>query len=138
MILGQSWMKKYEVIIDMTNNFLAFWPGHYTHIGVTFSNTLSQPRSPVETAVMRIKKGITPQKMIKRGSKKDLTDFLQTSNKLSSKKRRQINKSKRKINIRETSSKKTTISSLDRSDKKELPILISATKKCDPRLKILI
>lgn len=81
MILGQLWMKKHGVIIDMINNFLAFWPGHYTHIRAIFSTTLSQPRLSTKTAVSRIKKDIIPQKMIKKGSKKDMTDFLQAPNK---------------------------------------------------------
>ena len=118
MILGRPWMKKHGVIIDMINDSLAFWPGHCTHIGATSSNTLSQPRLPAEKAVVRIENDISPQKMIKKGLKEDITDFLQTPNKLSSKKRRQINKSKRKTSIGETSSKKATISSLDNSDKK--------------------
>ncbi len=32
MILGRLRVKKHGVIIDMTNDFLAFWPGHCTHI----------------------------------------------------------------------------------------------------------
>ena len=60
MILGRPWMKKHGIIIDMTNNSLAFWLGHYTHIGVTSPNTLSQPRLPVETTVIKIEKDITP------------------------------------------------------------------------------
>ena len=64
-----------------------------------------------------------------------MTDFLQTPNKLSSKKKRQINKSKQKTSIGETSSKKATISSLDSSNKKELPVPILATKKSDPKAK---
>ena len=86
MILGRLWMKKHGVIIDMTNDFLAFWPGHCTHIGAT--SLLSLPSLPTETAAVTIEEDITPKKMIKRGSKKDMTDFLQTPNKLSSKKRR--------------------------------------------------
>ena len=73
--------------------------------------------------------------MIKRGSKEDMTDFLQTPNKLSSKKRRQINKSMRKTSIGETSSRKATISSLGSSDKKELPVPIPATKTSEPKTK---
>ena len=78
----------------MINDFLAFWPGHYTHIEAT--SLLSPPSLPIETATVSIEKNITPRKMIKRGLKEDMTDFLQILNKLSSKKRRQINKSKRK------------------------------------------
>lgn len=31
-IFGQSWIKDHKIIIDMTNNFLAFWLGHYIYI----------------------------------------------------------------------------------------------------------
>ena len=128
-------MKKHRVIIDMTNNFLAFWPGHYIYIGAISPTILSQPRLPAETAVVRIEKDITLQKIIKRGSKEDITDFLQTLNKLSSKKRKQINKSKRNMSIREISSRKVTINSLDSSDKKELPVPIPTIKKSSPKAK---
>ena len=30
-ILGKLWMKKHGVILDMQNNRLSFWPGHYQH-----------------------------------------------------------------------------------------------------------
>ena len=81
-------MKKYRVIIDMTKNFLAFWLGHCTHIKATFPNKLGQPRLPAETVDVRIEKDITPQNIIKRGLKKNMTNFLQTPNKFSSKKKR--------------------------------------------------
>ena len=135
MILGRPWMKKHGVIIDITNDSLAFWPGHCTHIGATSPTTLSQPRLPTETAAVRIEKDITPRKMIKRGSKEDMTNFLQTPNKLSSKKRRQINKSKRKASLGETSSRKAIISSLDSPDKKESLVSISAIIKSEPKAK---
>ena len=117
----------------MTNDSLAFWPGHCTHIGAT--SLLSPPSLPTETAAITIEEDITPQKMIKRGSKEDMTDFLQTLNKLSSKKRRQINKSKRKASIEESSSRKATINSLKSSDKKELPVPIPTTKISEPKAK---
>ena len=66
--------------------------------------------------------------MIKKGSKKDMINFLQMPNKLSSKKRRQINKSKRKTSIKGTSLRKAIISNLNSSDIKELPVPISAIK----------
>lgn len=56
--------------------------------------------------------------MIKKYSKEDITDLFQMLNKLPGKNRRQINKSKQKVSIRETNSRKATISSLDISDKK--------------------
>ena len=73
--------------------------------------------------------------MIKRGSKENITNFLQTSNKLSSKKRRQINKNKQKTSIGKTSSRKATISYLNNSDKKKLPVPILAIKKSEPGTK---
>ena len=109
MILGWPWIKKHEVIIDITNNSLAFWPGHSTHIGAT--SLLSVPSLPTEIAAVTIEEDITLWKMIKKGLKEDMTDFLQTPNKLSSKKRRQINKSKQKASIEESSSRKATINS---------------------------
>ena len=135
MIFSQSWMKKQGIIIDMTNDSLAFWPGYCIQIGATSFTTLSQLRLSTAIPVVRIEKDITSQKMIKKGSKKNMTDFLQTSNKLSSKKKRQINKGRWKMSIRDTSSRKVTISSLDSSDKKELLVPIPAIKKSDPKFK---
>ena len=67
-------MKKHEVIIDMTDNFFVFWPSHYIHIGVIF---LINPFSlSMETTTIKIEKDITSQKMIKMGSKEDMTNFL--------------------------------------------------------------
>ena len=135
MILGRPWIKKHGVIIDMTNDFLAFWPGYCTHIGATSSITLSQPRLPTKRAAVKIEKVITPRKIIKRGLKEDITDFLQTPNKLSSKKRRQINQSKRKASLGETSSRKAIISSLNSLEKKELSVPILATLKSNRKAK---
>ena len=60
-------MKKHEVIMDMTNNFLTFWPSHYTNIRASFLNRLDKPRLSLKTAVIMIEKDITPQKTIKKG-----------------------------------------------------------------------
>ena len=67
-------MKKYKVIIDITNNFLAFWLGHYIYIRATFF--LSSPSLLTKIAVVKIEKNITPSKIIKRGLKKNMTNFL--------------------------------------------------------------
>ena len=69
-------MKKYKVIIDMTNNFLAFWPGYCTYIGVSSCIILSQLILLIETAIVRIKKNTTFQKIIKKGLTEDMTNFL--------------------------------------------------------------
>ncbi len=54
---------------------------------------------------------------------------------MSCKKRRQINKSKQKASIGETSSRKATINSLDTSDKEELPVLLAVIKTSEPKIK---
>ena len=56
-------------------------------------------------------------------------------NKLSSKKRRQIIKNKRKTSIGKTSSRKAIISSLNSFDKKELLVSIPITKKSNLKAK---
>ena len=66
--------------------------------------------------------------MIKKSLKKNMINFLQIPNKLSSKKKKQINKSKQNASIKETSSRKATISNLKSSDQKELPVPILVTK----------
>lgn len=58
-IIGWPWIKEHEVIINKTNNFLAFWLGHCIHIGAVSPTTLSQPRSATEIAVFKVKKIVT-------------------------------------------------------------------------------
>ena len=87
----------------------------------------------METAVVRIKKDITPQKIIKRDLIKDMTNFVQVQNKLSNKKKRLINKNKRKASIRETSLRKAIISSLNSSNKEQLLVSIMVKKELLPK-----
>ena len=61
-------MKKYGVIIDITNDFLAFWSGYCTHIRATF--LLSPPSLSIKIAAIKIEEDITSQKIIKKSSKK--------------------------------------------------------------------
>ena len=83
----------------------------------------------MKTAVIKIKKDITLRKMIKRGLKEDMINFLQTPNKLFNNKRKQINKSKQKTSIGEAILRTTINSNLDSANKKELLVLILAIKK---------
>ena len=73
--------------------------------------------------------------MIKRSLKEDMTNFLQTVNKLFSKKKRQINKSKRKTSLGKTSLKKATINNLHSYEKKKSPVPIPAIIKSNPKAK---
>ena len=56
------------------DNFLAFWPGYYIYIGAI--SQLSPPSLLTKIVAVKIKEDIIPQKMMKRGLKKDMTDFL--------------------------------------------------------------
>ncbi len=89
----------------------------------------------MEIIAIRIEKAIKSKKMIKKGLKKTMTNFLQMSDKLSSKKKRQINKNKQKTSIGKISSRKATINSLDSSNQKELSILLEAIKTLEPKAK---
>lgn len=73
--------------------------------------------------------------MVKRSLKKDITNILYMSNKLSYKKGRQINKKKWKASIVKTSPRKAIINSLDSFGKKELSVLIPAKKILDSKAK---
>lgn len=59
MILGQSWIKKHRVIINIKNNFLAFWPSYCIHIKVISLITLSQTKLLATIEIIRIGKNIT-------------------------------------------------------------------------------
>lgn len=132
MIFGQPQMKKHEVIIDITNNFLALQPGHYINVGVSSAIILCQPTLSIKTVAIRIENYIIFQKIVKTGLTEDITDSLQVLNKLSNKKKGQINKSKQKASIREIHSKNAIINSLNNSSKEQLSSSISTTKKSSP------
>ena len=46
-ILGKPWMKKHGVILDMRNDRLSFWPGHYQHdVALRLPTAESQAEKP--------------------------------------------------------------------------------------------
>lgn len=69
-------MKKYKIIIDIINHFLALWLSYCIYIRAIFSIILSKSRFYSKIVIDKIKKDITPQNMIKMGFKKDITSFL--------------------------------------------------------------
>lgn len=93
MIFNQPLIKKYGVIINITNNSLVFWPGYYIYMRVFPIIILNLLILPLETIAVKIENNIIYQKIVKKSLIKDITNFLQVSDKLSSKKRRQVNKS---------------------------------------------
>lgn len=115
MIFDQSWIKKYKIIIDITNNFLAFWYSHYIYIRHFFPIILNQP---ILFVIIKIEKDIILLKRIKKSSIEDITNFLQVPNKLSNKKK-QINKNKQNANIQEINLRKAIISSLNSFNKEQ-------------------
>lgn len=102
----------------MINNCLTFQPSHYTYIGVFIATTLNQPTLPIKITTIKIEKDIICQKIVKRDSIKVITNFLPVSNMLSSKKKRQIIKSKQKTSIEENNLRNVTIINLSNFDKK--------------------
>lgn len=83
----------------------------------------------METVAIRIKKVITSQKTIKRDSKEDITNFLQTPTNLSIKKSREIKKNKQKISLKDTNPRKAIIRSSNNLINKKLLVLIPETIK---------
>lgn len=62
----------------MTNNFLAFWPGHYIYIEVSLLFISNQLTLPMKIAIIKIEKDITPLKIIKKSQKKREQFFTNT------------------------------------------------------------
>lgn len=58
MIFSQLLIKKYMVIINIINNFLAFWPSYCIYIKAISFTILNQRRLPTGTAVVGIEKDI--------------------------------------------------------------------------------
>lgn len=52
-------MKKYEIIIDITNNSLAFCPGYYIYIKAIFLTILNLSSLSIEIIAVKIQENIT-------------------------------------------------------------------------------
>ena len=55
LILGKPWMRKHEVVLDMSCDKLAFWPGHCQHSGAPIAlpaevNTEPRAANPTPSA----------------------------------------------------------------------------------------
>ena len=95
MILGRLWIKKYGVLLDIINDSIIFSPKYYTHLRTPLSLILSKPKE-TKTILKARQQDIFPNRILKRGSDKNLDDFLRILQKITNKKRRLINASKRK------------------------------------------
>lgn len=60
MIFGYPQIKKHEVIINNTYDFLAFQPTYYIYVRTSLATILSQPILLKKTAIVNIKNDIIP------------------------------------------------------------------------------
>ena len=121
MILGRPWMKKHGILLDMINNSITFSPGYCTHLGAPLFPIPLKPEG-METIPEARQQDIFPNHILKRGSDENLDDFLRIPQKISNKKRRLINASKRKQSMDKRKPETIVISSLDNSGIEGLPI----------------
>ena len=122
MILGRPWMKKHGILLDMINDSITFSPGYCTHLGAPLFPIPPKPEG-TETIPEARQQDIFPNRILKRGSDENLDDFLRIPQKISNKKRRLINVSKRKQSMDKQKPETIVISSLDNSGIEGLPTL---------------
>ena len=122
MILGRPWMKKHGVLLDMINDCISFSLGYCSHPGAPSVPVPTMPTDETEIISMPIQQDVLPNRILKRGSAEKIDDFLKTPEKISDKKRRLINASRRKLAMQKQKPETVVISSLDNSGKKDMPI----------------
>ncbi len=122
MILGRPWMKKHEVLLDMINNSISFFLRYCSHPRATSVPVPTTPAAETEITSIATQQDALPNRILKRGSAERINDFLKTPKKISDKKRRLINASKRKLAMQKQKSETVVVSLLDNSGKKDMPI----------------
>ncbi len=90
-------MKKHGVLLDMINNSISFSPGYCLHPGATSVPVSTTLAAEIEITSMATQQDTLLNQILKRGLAKKIDDFLKTPEKISDKKRRLINASKRKL-----------------------------------------
>lgn len=115
-------MKKHEVLLDMINDSIKFSQGYCTHLRALLSLISLKPIEKTKTTPKARQKDIIPNRIPKRGSTKNLDNFLRTPKKILDKKRRLINTSKQKLAMQKQKPEIVVISSLDNPSIKDLPI----------------
>lgn len=110
-------MKKYEIIIDMTNDILAFWPSYYTYIRTSLLITLDQTILSEKSKFVKTQQDIISYKIIKKDTQEDVDNCFKVFNKMFKLTKRLINKAKWKSIIGNTSKKVAIVSSLDNFNK---------------------
>ena len=120
-------MKKHGVLLNMINNSITFSPRFCTHLRTSLSPISPKPiEETKEISETKRQQDITPNRILKRGSIKNLDSFLKTIEKIVKKRRRLANAFKQKSNIEKQNSKTVVINTLSNSDKEELPTSILA------------
>lgn len=117
----------------MKNHFFANRLIYSTHVGASSLIRRSQYRLPTEKLIIEIEKVVISQKIIKRGLKKDMTDFLQTPNKLFGKKKDKSTKAREK-QVEKNLLKRTILCSFNYRNKKKSSVSIQTTIKSNQKL----
>ena len=85
-------MKTLGILLDMIYDSITFFPGFYTYLETSLSFTSSKPIKMIKK-ISKVKQqyDITPNHIMKKGSIKNLNDFLKTTGKIIKKKRQLAN-----------------------------------------------
>lgn len=122
MILGRLWMKKHGVLLDMINNSILFSSGYCSYFGAPLVSVPNMPKNETKIISMAIQQDILPYQILKKGSAEKIYDFLKIPEEISDKKRQLINASKQKLALQKQKLETVVISSLDNSNKKDMPL----------------
>ena len=122
MDFGHPWRKKHEVLLDIINNSIPFFPEYCIHLGALLSFITSK-KERIETTLKVNHKDLTSKQILQRCIDENLDDFLIKNIKLAKKKRWLHNTSKRKLSGVNQKSKIVGISLIDNSGKEDFPIL---------------
>ena len=114
-------------MLDIINDSIIFSLGFCIHLEISLSFI---PSKPIEKTKKIFKakqqQDIILNRILKRGSIKNLDGFLKTTEKIVKKKRQLANVFKQKLNIGKQNSKTVVINTLGNSSKEELAILLLA------------
>lgn len=78
-------MKKYRVLLNIINNFISFFAGYYTNLAIFLSLISLKPKK-IEIIFEAKYENIVSIRILKKGLKQNLDNFLAIIQKLSNKK----------------------------------------------------
>lgn len=92
-IFSHLWMKKYDILLNMVNNFIIFFPRYYMHFRV-FLLLIAQISKRIKIILQVKKENITLEQILKKRIDENLDDFLSIIIKILRKKQQLLNVSK--------------------------------------------